>query len=672
MEKTASLSWGVLLPFTSKDCKSRDDALNCIEAFGTKCHITADCNISVFIGLDDDDKHFGVSNYPEDLAARLQATWFPGFTATRDRATLVHIFYYPTDKPARICDIWRSLAMEAVDQGCFYLVLLGDDVNISVAQVSPPAPHTHWVDSIENAFHDLHKKFPSLPFGFGCVALKDVNAPSFPTFPVLTKVHVRIFPDLFPKVFVNQDADPFVFEIYRRFGAAKIIREVEITNEKGGYEHGGNEPYTDSRYKRCNIDWRPLLPEAIVKIENWTKAQDDSRIFRVVVMDVIVPTYRVEKEYIRRIVSMTIPKQCDVRFLIIVDNPKVETTWLKDLCREMEFPIRYRLHKDNQGASAARNTGLDHSCADWIVFVDDDVLPKPCLLEKYAEAIKADGHTYDGFVGWTILGGEKRSVKTPYDTHHLEKYHHLGVKAAGIAYFWDAPAIMPELPWGITANLCVRYVPGLEFNKAFIRTGGGEDIDFCLRLPKQPLKSLPSAIAFHPWWNRGGKVYGHIFRWALGDSLLQVLYPQYSFYDWPNVIEVSLFALLWGVVMMMVGQQTMGLRLLVSIPFLLACDALWDFTIITSEPYRGAFLSKGTLWDRMAALVEANVHKNAVELGHLLGPLLRGQMHYAFCYRFNWFCKVMPNYPQKTRSEHLNRLACFVSIVALAVNAPVA
>eukprot|EP01031_Cornospumella_fuschlensis_P024430 gene24430-29529_t len=657
MEGVASLPrrWGVLLPFTSKDFGSLDDALKCIKAFGTRCSILAGGDISVFIGLDDDDKFFGTSTTL--LVAELQAAW----------SISVHAFNFPSHKPARICDIWRSLALKAVDQGCFYLVLLGDDVSISFAQVSFVAPQMRWVDVIESAFRELHKRLPSLPYGFGCVALKDVNAPSFPSFPVLTKVHVQIFPYLFPEDFVNQGADPFVFELYRRFGAAKIVKEVEITNEQGGYEHGGNAPYTPPRYERKHIDWRhSLLQEAIATVENWTKTHDASRSFRVIVMEVIVPSFRVEERFIRHIVSMKIPKECEARFLIAIDNPQVDFTWLKDLCHKMEFPIRYRVHQANQGASAARNTGLDESCADWIVFIDDDVLPKPCLLEEYLKAIKEYGNKYDGFVGWTILGVAEESVKTAKDTHHLTKCHHLGVKAAGIAYFWDAPYLMPEVPWGVTANLCVRYVPGLKFNEEFIRTGGGEDIDFCLRLPnKQPLKSVPSAIAFHPWWNKGGKARGHVFSWALGDSMLQVLYPQYSFYDFPNVIEVSLLALLFGIGMMMVGQQSLGWRLLISIPFLLASDTLFDYIIITSEEYRGVFLCKGTFWDRVEALVEANLHKNAVELGHMWGPLQRLQFHYALFYRFNWFCMVMPSYPQKKRSESLKRLGCFVVVMLL-------
>ena len=41
----------------------------------------------------------------------------------------------------------------------------------------------------------------------------------------------------------------------------------------------------------------------------------------------------------------------------------------------------------NRGASHARNVGLNYSTADWVLFLDDDVLPEPHLLDAYAGAV---------------------------------------------------------------------------------------------------------------------------------------------------------------------------------------------------------------------------------------------------------------------------------------------
>jgi glycosyltransferase involved in cell wall biosynthesis len=41
----------------------------------------------------------------------------------------------------------------------------------------------------------------------------------------------------------------------------------------------------------------------------------------------------------------------------------------------------------NLRAAAARNRGLLESAADWVVFLDDDVMPQQDLLEQYSAAI---------------------------------------------------------------------------------------------------------------------------------------------------------------------------------------------------------------------------------------------------------------------------------------------
>ncbi len=79
----------------------------------------------------------------------------------------------------------------------------------------------------------------------------------------------------------------------------------------------------------------------------------------------------------------------------------------------------------------------------------------------------------------------------------------------------------------------------VRFDAAFIKTGGGEDIDFCLRLARQPLRCVSGAVCDHPWWNDSRRCYQHFFKWAIGDSLLIDKYAHLSYWNYPNVIEIS-------------------------------------------------------------------------------------------------------------------------------------
>jgi hypothetical protein len=103
-----------------------------------------------------------------------------------------------------------------------------------------------------------------LPFGFGCVALVDIVAPGFPTFPIIHKTHMEIFSgQIIPNAFINQDGDPFLFNLYRPFNAARFAKNVLLENLKGGVELL-NQAYVQLRYVRVHICWIATLKRFVV------------------------------------------------------------------------------------------------------------------------------------------------------------------------------------------------------------------------------------------------------------------------------------------------------------------------------------------------------------------------------------------------------------------------
>ena len=123
---------------------------------------------------------------------------------------------FPPVQPAIICPIWASLASAAVDDGCGYLILWGDDVSIT--------PDS-WMPSLRAKLR---------PTDLGCAVPIDANDPSVPTFPIVTSAHFRLFGELFSSKFINQDADPYLFELYRRAGRASYLDGVKLFNGRGG------------------------------------------------------------------------------------------------------------------------------------------------------------------------------------------------------------------------------------------------------------------------------------------------------------------------------------------------------------------------------------------------------------------------------------------------------
>jgi GT2 family glycosyltransferase len=105
--------------------------------------------------------------------------------------------------------------------------------------------------------------------------------------------------------------------------------------------------------------------------------------------------------------------------------------------------------------------------------------------------------------------------------------------------------------WGVTANLLVKRL-GVRFDTVYAKTGGGEDVDFCLRLLNSTggrLKSAPRAEVCHPFWPGGIRVLlSHFFHWAVGDGALFQRYPSHCYTSWPNIAEAfALFTLCWVV-----------------------------------------------------------------------------------------------------------------------------
>jgi hypothetical protein len=121
-----------------------------------------------------------------------------------------------------------------------------------------------------------------------------------------------------------------------------------------------------------------------------------------------------------------------------------------------------------------------------------------------------------------------------------------GICLSYITFFWTVASRQEIAPWGVTANLCVRRT-ATRFHPDFIKTGGGEDIAFCIDTVTRtglPMLTAPKAEVLHPWWNEGHPDPMHFFKWTQGDGLLPDKYPQYRYSNFPNIVEVTALLLM--------------------------------------------------------------------------------------------------------------------------------
>lgn len=234
--------FAILLPI--KIVANHLDALqlSCLQQLVQSIAFTPTAEAVVYLGLDEYLQGSASEQHLQDLFA----------------AHEVHTHHFTAHTAGQICFYWNQLACAAGADNCDFFVLLGDDVQILGTD--------GWMDSVVEDFHRLHRAFPQHGFGFGCIAIPDLQAPGFPTFPVLHRSHLdRCNGRVFPDAFVNQDADPFLFALYRRWGTAVYATTARLRNMTGGVELLGDPAYTLPRYNRKHVNWSGELLESAVE-----------------------------------------------------------------------------------------------------------------------------------------------------------------------------------------------------------------------------------------------------------------------------------------------------------------------------------------------------------------------------------------------------------------------
>lgn len=424
-------SFAIILPVTSRTSKSHDPSAPppCLESLRTFARSLLETTrndtkpqgesgasrftFRVYLAVDEDDTRLWSSGF--NLAEEaLHSEGISDITTIRCN--------FPR---GRVCSLWRRCAQQAWKDGCDYFVLMGDDITL----------HTdNWMSTIDDTF-DAMAKDRKVPTGFGCVAFTDTTFPGMPTFPIVHRTHLDIFHgQVVPDVFVNQDGDPFLFQLYRRFGCSTTV-DCELRNALGGSD--------TARYEKEHAkDWTlGPLSEATSVVEEWLETA--SRQARMLTLDVVVPCYRVQMAYVDRFLALEPSPTCSVMFIIVVDNPSSPAIHQLEQKYGHRMDVRIRVNSKNLGASASRNRGLSESAAEWVLFLDDDVEPEEDLLVEMEDAIRASPQAA-GFVGNAYFP----IAKTVFTS---------ALHLAGVLYFWNiADKISRDVPWGVTAVLAAR------------------------------------------------------------------------------------------------------------------------------------------------------------------------------------------------------------------------
>ena len=647
-----AVTFAILLPITSRGLSSPNDCLDNLERFARSLlNTTADdiarlgerYHIRVYLAIDEDDAFLWRArdkSAPEDLL--------------RGRGIHDVVTLPPSHRPkGHVCALWRDCARKAYEDNCDYYVLMGDDVFLHDA---------NWMSTIHHTFGELSEA-EGVPHGIGCVAFTDTSFPGMPTFPVIHLTHLEIFGgEVIPDVFTNQDGDPFLFELYRRWGCSTMIPQ-RIHNGYGGS--------FEARYSKVHATgWTfGTLDDAASAVEGWLHRRAPV-VQRKLTLDILVPCYRVSMEHLEAILALQPSPTCSTKTIIIVDNPECHRTGELMQKYGHRADVRIRVNHKNLGASASRNRGLQESAAEWVHFLDDDVTPEANLLVEAEKVIRAHP-TAAGFV----CNAQFPSADSIFTT---------AVHLAGVTYFWDiAEKIEKDVPWGVTANLIARrnVADGIEYDLQFPKTGGGEDIDYCRKKREFSLShggegffAAPAVKVTHPWWHGGARTYWRFYMWSKGDGGLIKLYPKHSFRDMsPNGGECMLICVL----VLVLGICAAAFDLSLSFSFV-KLGALFGLSTMLANVAH-SFLHhlvlypervqnmKTTLtgWRWLCAIAEGAVIRVFSEWGRVVGLLERGEYD-LLGMRFDWFCGVWGEGPRREEMKN-NQMRAALTVVVFAI-----
>jgi len=246
-------------------------------------------------------------------------------------------------------------------------------------------------------------------------------------------------------------------------------------------------------------------------------------------IDVVIPSYRVDEQYLLPILQLNVPDNAVVKFYLVIDNLNV--TFPPDILSIVDNEVIFLIvNEQNIGAASTRNAGINAGKGDWILFLDDDIAIEPNLLSVYCDAILKHS-TEIGFIGLVNFNEPANSFNK-------------AIQASGSIDIFSIAARRPSFAWGATANMIVnRAAMGLiRFDKVFPKNGGAEDIDFFFAVRQQNqfknYLSLPQAAVTHPWWSLGKPDFKRSFRYGRGSGVLYKKNPAYTYYDFLNTAEI--------------------------------------------------------------------------------------------------------------------------------------
>ena len=201
-------------------------------------------------------------------------------------------------------------------------------------------------------------------------------------------------------------------------------------------------------------------------------------------VSVIVPVYNAVDYLEECLESIRVQDYSDFEVIMVNDGSTDDSA---SVCRRFaEIDPRFRvLEIPNGGVSAARNTGIDNACGEWICFIDADDTINPLFISRLIDGACSTGA--DIFIGSFHYGdvlaravkmGKAPTVYSPEEITSLGLYQKLYV----------------NMPWGMIYKWRI-FGKGIRFRPS--RRYEDLDIFYKLLLSSNYVAYLPEKLYFY-------------------------------------------------------------------------------------------------------------------------------------------------------------------------------
>jgi GT2 family glycosyltransferase len=214
-----------------------------------------------------------------------------------------------------------------------------------------------------------------------------------------------------------------------------------------------------------------------------------------IMISIIIPTFNRASILERTLPSYLVQK--GVREILIIDDGSTDST--KDLVKKFQSDprVRYIAHKTRLGGPQAKLTGIEHSCGEYILFGEDDLI----FDDNYAESLLKNLKQNDADVcgGRIIYLGNNESFK--------EGVTRMDRIRAPVINFYTL-----EGNFGVKLDHCMEVpfvhacflvkkekILDIDFDVTFFGNGYREETDSQISMLKKGSKIIfcPDALCYH-------------------------------------------------------------------------------------------------------------------------------------------------------------------------------